>query len=182
MSFQDLPGVMIEAVVAACETDADAANVSASSSAARSAAVMDMDRRRILRSARAKGARYAEMLRLSAEYEAIPERERFHDCAPTGSMSWTRIDTGAGLCPGILIVPSYSLFAHAQRIQNDWFALLAVGDALAPDWNQHDGGTVGQKSEYGGNQALFGGVRPTICNLYPTSRVLVPPMTDVVVT
>ena len=79
--------------------------------------------------------------------------------------------------------PLLMSFAHAQRIQNEWFALLAVGDALAPDWNRHDGGTVRQKSEYGGNQAIFGGPQTTttIRNLYPTSRVLVPPRTDVVV-
>jgi hypothetical protein len=41
---------------------------------------------------KARGARYAEMLRLSAEYEAIPEIARREDARRRRSWWWWRID------------------------------------------------------------------------------------------
>jgi hypothetical protein len=178
MFLLDLPDGVIETVVRACDADADAANLSASCASIRRVAGAVLDVRRVLRRAKARGARYAEMLRLSAEYEAIPEscRLELEDWSPSGTMSWHRIDSRAR-CSDLISWPiehgqHYLERLKARQIVRTWFDLLVVGDVLSP------GGVVKEKSAYGNNQGILDG--GYICYLYPTSRVLVPPRTDTV--
>jgi hypothetical protein len=119
------------------------------------------------------------MLRLSAEYEAVPEscRLELEDWSPSGTMSWNRIDSRARCSDSISWTPidlgqRYFEWSNARQIARTWFDLLVVGDVLSP------GGVVKEKSAHGINQGVLDG--GYICYVYPTSRVLVPPRTDTV--
>ena len=199
---EDMPDGVLEMVLMACEADADAANLSASCTPLRRVSNAVLDVRRVLRRAKARGSRYTEMLRLSAEYEAIPESYRMEDFSPSGSMSWHRIDSrcsdsssGTPIEHGQQFLEwskaqqiarkwfdSWAPIEHgqhflewskAQQIARKWFDLLVVGDFLSP------GGVVKEKSAHGINQGVLDG-EGHICYVYPTSRVLVPPRTDTV--
>jgi hypothetical protein len=122
-------------------------------------------RRVVLEMALARGARYSVMHRLSMEYTAIPEQHRMMEhCAPSGTMSWSRIDT--------------QVYPNRADITGRWFELLAYGDVLLPSQYCY-GGKVIEKSSYGSNQIVLEGTG--ICYAYPNMTVAIPPRTDIVV-
>jgi hypothetical protein len=167
MLLTDLPDGVLDKVLRACDADADAANLSSSCASIRRVAGPDLVRR-VLRRAKARGARYAEMLRLSAEYEAIPEIARREDARSRRSWWWWRIDWAPN--PPIEHIEAWT---KARQIAHKWFELLDVGDVLTP------GVVVKEKNTQGVTQCLIEGDH-YYHYLYPTSRVLVPPRSDAV--
>jgi hypothetical protein len=132
-----------------------------------------------------KGDRYMRLLGIHDTYcslnldHYVPD-----DHAPSGSLSWSRIDNAAlHLCIPDRIVPPDPEHTHAwsliDRLSREYFDLLEAGDTLVHGNLFKLYRNIGKKSAYGRTQAIDT-LTGHIFQVRP-HRILIPPRTDVLI-